>query len=191
MKRQIGTGVKLLIVMVIITGLIYPAIITATANLLFNKKAHGSLIVRNGMITGSELIGQRFDSRKYFRSRPSSINYNPLPSGGSNLGRLNPSFSDSILHFNHQFILDNMQDSLLAVPHEMVTSSASGLDPHISPRAALLQVNRVAVARKLDSAGREQLCRIIGDLTEKRQFSLFGEPRINVFLLNLKIDSLK
>lgn len=191
MKRQLLTGLKFLALMAIITGIIYPLLITGFAELFFRKKAEGSLIERNGIITGSKLIGQNFDSVKYFWSRPSAINYNPLPSGGSNLGPLNPALIDGFNKRRESFISANNLRDNENIPSEMICSSASGLDPHISPAAALLQVNRVAKARGLDKNGEDRLISLVNRLSEKRQFSLLGEPRINVFLLNLQLDSLK
>jgi potassium-transporting ATPase KdpC subunit len=177
--------------MIILTGIVYPVLITVITSEFFNKKAQGSLIKRNGTIIGSELIGQNFDSNKYFWSRPSYNNYNPLPSGGSNLGLLNPRLTETILQRKNAFLQANKIEGDLNIPDEMVTASASGLDPHISSAAALLQVSRVAQARGMDKIGQDKLVTLINDLMEDRQFSILGEPRINVFLLNLKIDSLK
>ncbi len=177
--------------MIILTGIVYPGLVTVITSLLFHREAQGSLVESNGVILGSELIGQDFNSPKYFWSRPSINNYNPLPSGGSNLGLLNPLLKNKIIQREQTFLQANNIKEDLYIPPEMVTASASGLDPHISPTAALLQVNRVAKARGMNQNRQDQLVNLINELTEKRQFSLLGEPRINVFLLNLKIDSLK
>jgi len=177
--------------MIILTGVVYPGTVTVMTSLFFHKEAQGSLVERNGIIIGSKLIGQNFDSQKYFWSRPSFNNYNPLPSGASNLSLLNPLLTKEITQREKAFLQDNKMKDDLSIPPEMVTASASGLDPHISPTAALLQVSRVAQARGMDKRKQDQIVNLINDLTEKRQFSLLGEPRINVFLLNLKIDSLK
>jgi len=191
MKRQIITGLRFLVLIVILTGLVYPGIVTIIVSVFFPDEAHGSLIERDGVIIGSKLIGQNFDSPKYFWSRPSYNNYNPLPSGGSNLGLLNPLLAEMIMQRENTFLHDNKIIKDLNFPAEMVTASASGLDPHISPTAALLQVSRIAQARGMDKSGQDKLVILINDLTEERQFSFLGEPRINVFLLNLKTDSLK
>lgn len=177
--------------MTILTGIVYPAIVTVITSLFFNREVHGSLVERNGVILGSELIGQNFSSPEYFWSRPSFNNYNPLPSGASNLGLLNPLLINKIIQREKEFLQGNKIKGNLNIPPEMVTASASGLDPHISPTAALLQVNRVAKARGMNQERHDQLVSLINELTEKRQFSLLGEPRINVFLLNLKVDNLK
>ena len=191
MKRQIITGLRFLVLMIILTGLVYPGLVTIITSVFFPDEAHGSLIERNGVTIGSKLIGQNFDSPKYFWSRPSYNNYNPLPSGGSNLGLLNPLLAEKIMQRRNAFLHDNKIEKNLNIPAEMVTASASGLDPHISPTAALLQVSRIAQVRGMDKAGQNKLVILINDLTEERQFSFLGEPRINVFLLNLKTDSLK
>jgi K+-transporting ATPase ATPase C chain len=191
MKRQIITGLRFLALMIILTGVIYPGLVTVITSVFFNKETQGSLVKRNGTIIGSKLIGQNFYSDKYFWSRPSFNNYNPLPSGGSNLGPLNPRLTETIIQRENAFLNAHKIEKGLNIPAEMVTASACGLDPHISPSAALLQVSRVARARGIDQAGQDKLVILVKDLTEERQFSLLGEPRINVFLLNLMIDSLR
>jgi K+-transporting ATPase ATPase C chain len=191
MKKQIITGLKFLVLMIILTGLVYPGFVTGLTSIFSPYEAHGSLVERNGIIIGSKLIGQNFDSQKYFWSRPSYNNYNPLPSGASNLAILNPVLVEKIVQRQNDFLQTNKLSEDLNIPPEMVTASASGLDPHISPIAAFLQVGRVAQARGMDQAGQEKLINLVNDLMENRQFSFLGEPRINVFLLNLKIDSLK
>lgn len=177
--------------MIILTGVVYPGLVTVITSVFFNEEAQGSIVKINGTIVGSKLIGQNFDSDKYFWSRPSYNNYNPIPSGGSNLGLLNPRLTETIIRRENVFLHANMIEKELNIPAEMVTASASGLDPHISPTAALLQVSRVVQARGIGKEGQDELVFLINDLTEGRQFSLLGEPRINVFLLNLMLDSLR
>ncbi len=191
MKRQIITGFRFLALMIILTGVVYPGLVTVITSVFFNEEAQGSIVKINGTIVGSKLIGQNFDSDKYFWSRPSYNNYNPIPSGGSNLGLLNPRLTETIIRRENVFLHANMIEKELNIPAEMVTASASGLDPHISPTAALLQVSRVVQARGIGKEGQDELVFLINDLTEGRQFSLLGEPRINVFLLNLMLDSLR
>ena len=190
MKRQIITGLRFLVLMIILTGLVYPGLVTIITSIFSPNKAQGSLVIKDGVIIGSELIGQNFDSQKYFWSRPSFNNYNPLPSGASNLGPLNPVLIKKITGKEEDFTQANKIKEDLNIPPEMVTASASGLDPHISPTAAFLQISRIAEARGMDKAEQDKLIDLVNDLTENRQFSFLGEPRINVFLLNLKIDSL-
>lgn len=191
MKRQIITGLKLFMSMTILTGVIYPVLVTGLARLFFKDKSNGSLVERKGVFIGSELIAQKFDSEIYFWPRPSAIDYNPLPSGASNLGPLSQKLKESVNERKEFFINRNMIKNSSDLPSEMLFASGSGLDPHISPQAALMQANRVAKARRFTESQKEHLIDIIQNMTEKRQFSLLGEERINVFILNLKIDSLK
>jgi K+-transporting ATPase ATPase C chain len=190
MKRQIITGLKFLVLMTILTGLAYPGLVTIITSVISHNKAQGSLVINNGVIIGSKLIGQNFDSHKYFWSRPSGNNYNPLPSGASNLGPLNPVLIKNITQKEKDFAQANKINEDLNIPPEMVTASASGLDPHISPTAALLQISRIAEARGMDTEEQDKLINLVNDMTEDRQFSFLGEPVINVFLLNLRLDSL-
>lgn len=191
MKKRLLTGSLFLLMATLLTGIIYPVVVTVFANLLFREKATGSLISSNGFKIGSELIGQNFDSLKYFWSRPSSVEYNPMPSGGSNLGPLNPRLKDEIIKRRETFIVKNYLNQDQNIPSEMIFASGSGLDPHISPGAAMLQLKRVSKERGFDPAMESRLAEIIKNLTEDPQFFIFGEPRINVILLNLMTDSLK
>lgn len=190
MKRQIITGLKFLVLMIILTGMVYPVVVTIITSIFSPNKAQGSLVLRDGVIVGSKLIGQNFNSQKYFWSRPSFNNYNPLPSGASNLGPLNPLLIKKITQKEIDFAQANKIKEDLILPPEMATASASGLDPHISPTAAFLQISRIAEVRGMDKEEQDKLINLVNDLTENRQFSFLGEPRINVFLLNLKLDSL-
>ena len=137
------------------------------------------------------MIGQQFDSTNYFTSRPSAISYNPLPSGGSNYGLTNIKLKNLVAERKQQFITYNQLDSLTVIPSEMLFASASGLDPHISPKAALLQVGRVVKIRHFDDSQKQRLLLSIKELSETPQFLLLGEHRINVLLLNLKLDAIK
>jgi len=184
-------SLKIFLFFTVLTGVIYPLLITGIAQVVFPGKANGSLIVKKNEIIGSELIGQQFDSAIYFSSRPSAVSYNPLPSGSSNYGLTNVKLKNLVAKRKHQFIAFNQLDSLNVVPSEMLFASASGLDPHISPQAAALQVNRIAKVRNLSSNQTLQLQQYFRELTETPQFLLLGEPRINVLLLNLKLDEIK
>jgi len=177
----------LLVVLTVVTGVIYPVIVTVIAQVVFPHQANGSLIVKDGKVVGSALIGQPFDDPKYFWGRPSATTpfpYNAASSSGSNLSPTNPALVKSV-----QERVDALRaadpGNTAPVPVDLVTASGSGLDPHISPAAALYQVSRVAKARKLDPS-------VVRDLverhTEGRQLGFLGEPRVNVLALNLDLD---
>ncbi len=184
-------SLKLFLLFTILTGVVYPLLITGIAQLIFPAKANGTLLVRDGQAIGSELIGQHFNSVVYFTSRPSVLSYNPLPSGGSNFGLTNTKLQKLVDERKHDFWSFNQSDSLITIPAEMLFSSASGLDPHISARAALLQVDRIAKARNFNNVRRQQLINCIKDLTEGPQFLCFGEERVNVLSLNLETDKIQ
>ncbi len=187
MKAQLRPAITLLALLTIITGVIYPLTVTGLAQVLFPHQADGSLIVIDGKTYGSELIGQQFDDPKYFWGRPSAAGYNAAASSGSNLGPMNPSLEEAV-----QARIDALQaadpNNPLPIPVDLVTASASGLDPHISVAAALYQVSRVATARGLSEA---QITSLVEEFTEGRQFGIFGEPRVNVLLLNLALDGIQ
>jgi potassium-transporting ATPase KdpC subunit len=181
---------KILLVFTILTGVIYPLFITGIAQLALPAKANGSLIVKDGKIIGSELIGQKFDSSIYFWSRPSAIDYNPIPSCGSNFGPTSEKLKKQVTDRRISFVGNNSVTDSLKIPKEMIFASASGLDPHISPEAAQMQVNRVAKARHLNELQKNRLNTLVNSLIEFPQFGIFGERRINVLQLNLRTDSL-
>ena len=182
---------KIFLFFTVLTGVIYPFLVTGIAQLSFPAKANGSLIKKDNKLIGSELIGQHFDSIIYFTSRPSAISYNTLPSGASNYGLTNPKLKVLFDERKHQFIEFNGLDSLTVIPSEMIFSSGSGLDPHISAQAALMQVNRIAKARNFNSNQKRQLLQCIQQHTEAPQFFVLGEERVNVLLLNLDVDKIK
>jgi K+-transporting ATPase ATPase C chain len=184
-------SLKIFLFFTILTGIIYPLLVTGIAQIAFPAKANGSMIIKDNKVIGSELIGQPFDSSIYFSSRPSAVLYNPLPSGGSNYSLTNEKLIKLVTERKKQFIQFNQLDSLADIPSEMLFASASGLDPHISPEAAYLQVNRIARARNFTEAQKQKLVQCIKDLTEKPQFFCLGEERINVFLLNLEADKIR
>jgi len=191
MKTQFFIALKILLVLSIITGIAYPLLMTAMAQLIFPVRANGSLVLNNGKIVGSELIGQQFDGSNYFWSSPSAIGYNPVPSGASNLGPTSGKLAKQVAERRDLFSKSNMLTETTAVPPEMIFASASGLDPHISPEAALLQVERVSSARKLTEVQKLKVLQLIKNHTEEPQFSLLGERRINVFELNLNLDNIR
>jgi potassium-transporting ATPase KdpC subunit len=184
-------SLKIFLFFTVLTGVIYPLFITGIARLVFPAKANGSLVVSNNQVIGSELIGQQFDSIIYFSSRPSNVGYNPLPSGGSNYGLTNSKLKKLVEDRKTQFLAFNELDSSTAIPSEMLFASASGLDPHISPEAALLQVDRIAKARNFSAEQKQKLIECVKNNIEGPQYFLFGEPRINVLLLNLRLDEMK
>jgi len=191
MKTQTIIAIKFLLIMTVLTGVIYPFFMTGVAQLVFPAKANGSLVKAGGKNIGSELIGQKFDSSIYFWSRPSAIDYNPIPSGASNLGPTSDELKKQVAERRRLFAANNSIADTLAIPKEMLFASASGLDPHISPEAALLQLKRVAMARNLNETQKQKVQQLIKNKTEEPQFFLFGERRINVFELNLALDSIK
>jgi len=188
MKTQIIISIKIFALLTVLCGIVYPLFITGIAQLVFPVKANGSLIVLGNKVIGSELIGQKFDSIIYFSSRPSATDYNPLPSGGSNLGTTSSKLKQLVADRSAQYTKFNQLSGSEAIPAEMLYASASGLDPHISPKAALLQVDRIAKARNFSDQQKQQLIKVVTDLTESPQFSFLGETRINVLVLNLALD---
>ena len=190
MRKQIVIALKIFSLLTVLLGGIYPLFITGIAQLVFPAKANGSLIVVGNKTIGSELLAQNFSSELFFSSRPSAIDYNTLPSGGSNLGLTNAKLKQQVAYRKSQFLKYNQLAENVTVPSEMLFASASGLDPHISPEAAKLQVERIAEARKFNNIQKQQLLQSIRELTEAPQFSILGETRINVLLLNLELDKL-
>jgi len=184
-------SLKIFLFFTVLTGILYPLLVTGIAQILFPAKANGSLIFKNNQLIGSELIGQQFDSVIYFSSRPSAVSYNPLPSGGSNYGLTNIKLKNLVGERKRKFIDMNQLDSLTAIPSEMLFASASGLDPHISPQAAILQVDRIAKSRNFTTTQKQKIRQCIGLLTKPPQLLCLGESRINVLMLNLEIEKIK
>ncbi len=189
MFQQLRTATFVLITMTIVTGGIYPVLVTAIAQLAFPFQANGSLIVEGDTTVGSNLIGQSFSKPEYFWGRISAtgeVPYNAAASGGSNLGPLNPVLKESAEQ--RIAVLEERGDTDKPVPNDLVTSSASGLDPHISPAAAAYQIHRVAGARKLSES---EVAKLVREHTTGREFGILGEPRVNVLQLNLALDRLQ
>ena len=196
MLREIRPAIVMIIALTAITGLAYPLAMTGIAGVLFNHRAQGSLIERDGKVIGSALIGQNFTSDRYFHGRPSAttgsdpadptksvpVPYNAANSGGSNLGPTNKALIERV-----QGDLDRLkqQNPSAPVPIDLVTTSASGLDPDITPEAALFQVPRVAKARNLPE---DRVRQLVSAQVEQRVLGILGEPRVNVLALNLALD---
>jgi len=197
MLREIRPAIVLLLGLTLITGLAYPLAMTAVAGAIFPKQAEGNLIEKDGKVVGSALIGQEFKSDKYFHGRPSATvapdpndstktvpaPYNAANSGGSNLGPTSKALADRLKEDVDKLKAENPS---MPVPVDLVTTSASGLDPDISPEAALFQVPRVAKARQLSE---DQVRQLVTDNTQGRLGGLLGEPRVNVLALNLALDA--
>jgi K+-transporting ATPase ATPase C chain len=190
MKTQLFIALKIFALFTILLGIVYPLLITGIAQLAFPEKSNGSLIVQGNKVIGSELIGQKFDSIIYFSSRPSATDYNSMPSGGSNLGPISSKLKQQVADRTVQFIKFNQLSGSEPIPSEMLLASASGIDPHISPNAAMLQVNRIVTARQFDNSQKQRLLQSIKELSEAPQFSFLGEDRINVLVLNLELNKL-
>ncbi|NUX53704.1 potassium-transporting ATPase subunit KdpC [Paraburkholderia youngii] len=190
MKNLFRPLIVIFAVLTVVTGLAYPAVMTAFGQAAFHDKANGSLIEQNGKVVGSQLIGQQFDAPQYFWGRLSATSpmpYNPQNSGGSNLGPNNPALLDEIKG-RLAALKAAGTDMTKPVPVDLVTSSGSGLDPEISPAAAAYQLERVAHARHLAPSDVQAL---VERYTTGRQFGVLGEPRVNVLKLNLALDEMK
>jgi K+-transporting ATPase ATPase C chain len=189
MLAHVRAALVALALFTVITGVLYPVLVTAIVQVAFPHRANGSLVIRDGKAVGSELIGQPFDAPKYFWSRPSattSFPYNASASAGSNLGPTNPALTDAI-RARVAALRAADPGNTAPVPVDLVTASASGLDPHISPGAALYQAPRVARARQMDPGAVQ---RLVATHIEDRQLGLLGELRVNVLALNLALDNM-
>ncbi len=190
MIKHVKPAIILFVILTVLTGVIYPAVVTGLAQLLFPSQSNGSLMAdSNGKLTGSRLIGQPFSSPDHFWGRPSATGpfpYNAGASSGSNLGPTNPALVDAVkARIEALKVAD--PDNKAPIPVDLITASGSGLDPHISPAAADYQINRVAKARNIKP---EILGALIDANTEARQWGFLGEPRVNVLTLNLALDAM-
>jgi len=182
--KQIYPAFAITVVLTVLLGIIYPLAVTGLAQWIFPRQAGGSLIEKDGKVIGSTLIGQPFSGPSYFHSRPSAAGsgYDATASAGTNLGPTNQKLMDNVKTAAESLREENPNSP---VPIDMVTASASGLDPHITPAAAEFQVPRVAKERGMNA---EEVRRIVREHTEGRQFGVLGEPRVNVLELNLALD---
>jgi K+-transporting ATPase ATPase C chain len=181
--KNLRTAILMTIVTTVLLGLIYPLVVTGLAQLLFPAQANGSLLKNEaGEVIGSALIGQSFTAAGYFHARPSAANYDAAASGGSNLGPTSAKLIDRVTAETTKLQAENPSAK---VPAELVTTSASGLDPHLSPAAVAFQIPRVAKARHQSAAN---IPAVVQQFTEARQLGVVGEPRVNVLLLNLELD---
>ncbi len=190
MPKELRPALLALLIFTVLTGVLYPLAVTVVAQVLFPGQANGSLILRNGRAVGSALIGQPFDDPKYFWGRPSAtmpFPYNAAASSASNLGPTSKALQEAA---RRRIAVLRAADPEAPgpIPVDLVTASASGLDPHISPAAAEYQVRRVARARRLSD---DTVRRLVQQFTQRRQFGIMGEPRVNVLQLNLALDELR
>jgi len=185
LRTHLVISILMTVVTTVLLGVVYPLVVTGLAQALFPDRANGQLIYRDGRLVGSRLIGQPFSSPGYFRSRPSAAGpagYDAAASGGTNLGPTSTALVDAV---RLRAAAAQLENPGVSVPIDLVTSSASGLDPHISPAAAAFQVPRVARERGVTGAAVRE---VVAAFTTPRDFGLFGEPRVNVLLLNLELD---
>lgn len=183
------SALKMFLWMTVLTGCLYPFVITEVVAVIMPRKSTGSLIRVQGKTVGSALIAQKFTSNKYFWPRPSAVGYDPLHSGGSNLGPTSAALKKAvderrnlILHVHGNIIPET-------IPSELLYASGSGLDPHISPEAAFFQIDRIVKARGMHSeAGQKMLQELINSMVEERKYGFFGERYVNVLLLNIALD---
>jgi K+-transporting ATPase ATPase C chain len=186
MFQQLMPALRFAVVLTVLTGFIYPALVTGLAKAIFPRQSAGSLVERDGKVIGSQIIGQKFTRPEYFHGRPSAAGdgYDAANSSGSNFGPTNQKLIDRMRADIDAFRREN-PGYQGALPADLVTASASGVDPHISPAAAYAQIERVAKARGMQAA---ELRRLVDEHTEGRQIGFLGEPRVNVLRLNLALD---
>jgi K+-transporting ATPase ATPase C chain len=188
-REHLRPALLLTLLLCVLTGLIYPGIVTGLAQLLFPRQANGSLVERDGRVVGSALLGQQFTRPEYFHPRPSAAGagYDAAASAGTNKGPTDRKLADTLIAGAVEKVVREDRAERGRIPSDMATASGSGLDPHISPANAELQARRVANARGISV---EMVRGLVRHHTEGRQFGLFGEPRVNVLLLNLDLDAL-
>jgi K+-transporting ATPase ATPase C chain len=185
MRSELRTAILMTLILTVITGIVYPLAMTGLAQLIFPSQANGSLIVRDGQVIGSKLIGQNFAADEYFHPRPSAAGSNGYDAGASSGSNLGPNDAGLQKRISESAAALGGEKPGVKIPVDMVTTSGSGLDPHISPAGAELQIARVAKARGLSEDAVRELVQLN---TEGRQFGVLGEPRVNVLLLNMALD---
>lgn len=178
--KQLIIALRVFVFMTVLTGIIYPLLVTLAGKVLFNEKAAGSFLKKGEVVIGSELIAQKFEQKKYFWPRPSAADYNPSASSGSNLGLVSADLKKQVEERASKI-------GQGSIPQDLLFASGSGLDPHISPEAAEYQIERISSERGVDVS---TLRHLVGELTEKSQFGILGEARVNVLQLNLALDKL-
>lgn len=188
MKTHFFSSLKLTVLILILFGVIYPLIITGIAKLTAANGGNGKTVEVNGKVVGFDVIGQSFESANYFNSRPSAVGYNAAATGGSNKGPTNPDYLLQVEERISNFLKQNPEVKREDVTVDLVTASGGGLDPHISPRAAEIQISRIAKVRNMSE---ESLKKLVNESTEKPLFGIFGTSRINVLKLNIALDNLK
>lgn len=188
MVAQIRRSLMAIFILTLVTGVLYPLVVTGIGQLVFPNQSNGSLVMLGNQVVGSSLIGQANDDPKYFHSRPSAIGYQPLPSSGSNLGPTSQGLLEQVQQRELDFRALNKLPAETTVPSDILFSSGSGLDPHISLVAAQLQVMRIAQERRYSE---DQVSALVEQYTEPAQFGILGSERVNVLLLNLALDGLK
>lgn len=189
--KTCSIAIRAMVFFVVLTGLAYPLFVTALAQLFFSDKANGSLVYVNHKVAGSKLIGQQFDSLIYFQSRPSASKYDGMASGGSNLAVTSADLREIVNQRMHAFAQANHCTGTLREIPEMFFASGSGLDPHISLNAALLQVERVSTSRKFTAQQTHKLIELVIAMAQKPMLPFMGNQTINVLLLNIQTDRLK
>lgn len=187
MRVGLVSALRIFFVLTLLTGVVYPLVITGIAEILFSWRANGSLVELDGRVVGSELLAQKFSDPRYFWPRPSAGDYATVASGASNLSwssaQLKKAVEERRVHLK-------TTDANQPIPSELLFASGSGLDPHISPEATLYQIERVAAARYFDAEKRRKLLDLIAGQTERPQWGFFGQPRVNVLRLNIELDRL-
>jgi potassium-transporting ATPase KdpC subunit len=189
-KNYFNSSARALIIFTLSLGVLYPLLVYVFAQIFFYNKANGSLAYVNGEIRGSYLLGQQFESDKYFSSRPSAIDYNPMPSGASNLSLTSDTLLEQFKSREINFIKVNALKANQEVPSDMLFASASGVDPDISTQAAYLQVERIAKARNYDASKKLLLYQLVDRIAGEQKFNFTGTEFVNVLELNIKLDGL-